>query len=142
MFDPEWLDEHYKDKRVAAIAESHAEPQAEPSFNEEVKADVECLFDTFGVHDIDPGDFIICYPDGRVVTQKEDAETKQLESSSYLRFYHRLGRFKARKSSFPRTRHAFWWVLHNCIAHIGIGLVPIKITFQFHDWTSKKLNTP
>jgi hypothetical protein len=36
-------------------------------------------------------------------------------------------------------RHYFWWVVHNIIAHILIGLIPIKTFFDFHDWTSKRL---
>lgn len=37
-------------------------------------------------------------------------------------------------------RHHGWWLLHNCVAHMAIGLVPVKTTFRFHDWTSRKLN--
>lgn len=41
---------------------------------------------------------------------------------------------------FPKVQHHFWWLLHNLVAHPAIGLVPIKSTFDFHDWTSRKLN--
>lgn len=40
----------------------------------------------------------------------------------------------------PYIEHHFWWLLHNCVAHMLIGLVPVKWFFDFHDWTSKKLN--
>lgn len=40
----------------------------------------------------------------------------------------------------PVIEHHFWWLLHNNIAHTLIGLIPIKWFFEFHDWTSKKLN--
>lgn len=40
----------------------------------------------------------------------------------------------------PRAQHHFWWLLHNCVAHPAIGFVPVKATFDFHDWTSRKLN--
>lgn len=40
----------------------------------------------------------------------------------------------------PRVQHHFWWLLHNLVAHPAIGLVPVKATFDFHDWTSRKLN--
>lgn len=44
------------------------------------------------------------------------------------------------KKSMPRAQHHFWWLLHNLVAHTAIGLVPIKATFDFHDWTSRRLN--
>lgn len=40
----------------------------------------------------------------------------------------------------PVIEHHFWWLIHNIIAHTLIGLIPIKLFFNFHDWTSKKLN--
>jgi len=40
----------------------------------------------------------------------------------------------------PVIEHHFWWILHNNIAHLLIGLIPIKLFFDFHDWTSRKLN--
>lgn len=42
--------------------------------------------------------------------------------------------------NLPRVQHHFWWLLHNLVAHPAIGLVPVKATFDFHDWTSRKLN--
>jgi len=137
MFDPEWLDDYYKEQRHTGLA-----PEKAVDFDEIIEQNVEMLFDDFKEQNIETGDYIICHKDGHVVTQLEDKHREKLESSSYLRFYHRLGRFKARKKNFPRTRHAFWWLMHNCAAHIAIGLVPIKASFELHDWTSKKLNTP
>lgn len=40
----------------------------------------------------------------------------------------------------PVIEHHFWWLTHNWAAHFLIGLVPVKPFFDFHDWTSKKLN--
>lgn len=40
----------------------------------------------------------------------------------------------------PVIEHHFWWLLHNCVAHMLIGIIPIKLFFTFHDWTSRKLN--
>ena len=40
----------------------------------------------------------------------------------------------------PAIEHHFWWLTHNILAHTLIGLIPIKWFFDFHDWTSKKLN--
>ena len=39
-----------------------------------------------------------------------------------------------------RPRHAIWWLIHNCVAHPMIGVLPIKATFDFHDYTSRKIN--
>lgn len=38
-----------------------------------------------------------------------------------------------------RVRHHFWWVLHNCVIHMFIGLFPCKKLMDLHDWSSKKL---
>lgn len=32
------------------------------------------------------------------------------------------------------------WVVHNGLAHAFLALAPVKWSFQFHDWTSRKLN--
>ena len=125
MFDPEMMEAYYQETRKQP--------------DEEIKEEVVALFETFDHFDVETGDFIVVHRDGRYVTQKEDEYHQHIEGSSYERFYHRLGRFKTNKS-FPRTRHAFWWLLHNCVAHIAIGLVPVKASFALHDWTSKKLN--
>ena len=57
------------------------------------------------------------------------------------------GRFPARQQKFiekdkpaPYVTHRFWWVIHNCVAHSALGIWPCHSTFQFHDWTSRKLN--
>jgi len=42
--------------------------------------------------------------------------------------------------SYPCARHYVWWLVHNCIAHPLLGLIPIEPLHNFHDWTSKKLN--
>lgn len=51
------------------------------------------------------------------------------------------GRFEVRASRFDnRWMHWFWWVVHNCVAHMCLGICPMKWSFDFHDWTSRKLN--
>ena len=40
----------------------------------------------------------------------------------------------------PLVQHYFWWLIHNLVAHPMIGVFPIKKSFQFHDWSSHKLN--
>lgn len=56
------------------------------------------------------------------------------------RFPIRIDKFRKAEKRFPMLQHYFWWVMHNCVTHLLIGLVPIKPFFQFHDWTSVKLN--
>jgi hypothetical protein len=51
------------------------------------------------------------------------------------------GRFQVRKSLFKnKWVHYFWWIVHNCVAHMCLGICPMKWSFDFHDWTSRKLN--
>ncbi len=68
--------------------------------------------------------------------EKEEAK----ELGSWGRFYARIEKFRAKGRSFPVVRHHFWWLFHNCVAHMLIGLVPFKWSFWLHDWTSRKLN--
>lgn len=39
-----------------------------------------------------------------------------------------------------RPRHRLWWLIHNCVAHPLIGILPYKPFFDFHDYTSAKIN--
>ena len=57
------------------------------------------------------------------------------------------GRYPARQEKFvdknkkaPYAQHRAWWMIHNCVAHLMIGVWPCHTTFKFHDWTSQKLN--
>lgn len=55
------------------------------------------------------------------------------------------GRFKLRiknhrDQGVSVLRHHFWWFVHNCIAHILIGVCPVNVFFRFHDYTSRKIN--
>lgn len=61
-------------------------------------------------------------------------------SGSADRFPKRINKFRKAEKRFPVLQHYFWWFLHNCITHPLIGLIPISPFFQFHDWTSVKLN--
>lgn len=49
-------------------------------------------------------------------------------------------RYRERSARQSSARHAFWWWLHNCVAHPLIGIVPRRAFFRFHDWTSRKLH--
>lgn len=73
--------------------------------------------------------------------QKSKAEQQKLKerlSTAYGRFGWRIEEWEKKKGS--ALGHHFWWFVHNCIAHPMIGLVPIKKTFEFHDYTSDKIN--
>ena len=37
-------------------------------------------------------------------------------------------------------KHYLWWLFHNCIAHPLIGLIPIKVMFRLHDWSSHRMH--
>lgn len=63
---------------------------------------------------------------------------KQRLSTSHGRFGWRIEKWK-RETGWALPHH-FWWVVHNCIAHPMIGVVPVRPTFAFHDYTSKKIN--
>ena len=56
------------------------------------------------------------------------------------RFPEREQKFVRQDRRFPRLQHRLWWLAHNCVAHMAIGLFPHPKTFWLHDWTSRKLN--
>jgi len=49
-------------------------------------------------------------------------------------------RFDKRSTQVPWVIHTFWWLVHNLVAHPLIGLIPVKRSFDFHDWTSYKMH--
>lgn len=59
-----------------------------------------------------------------------DGKAKRLRELKLLKF----------RLVWAQTQHYFWWFVHNCIAHPMIGVIPIKTTFRFHDYTSDKIN--
>lgn len=38
-----------------------------------------------------------------------------------------------------RVKFKLWWLLHNCVFHPLVGLVPVKRVFKLHDWSGKIL---
>jgi hypothetical protein len=62
------------------------------------------------------------------------------EDGSEERFHDRKRLFKKAFNDLPLTRYYFWWLIHNCISHPLIGILPIKPLFDFHDWTSSKMH--
>lgn len=49
------------------------------------------------------------------------------------------GRYEARKSKVPAHIHRRWWLVHNLIAHPLIAIWPTRATFDFHDYTSDRM---
>ena len=66
--------------------------------------------------------------------EEADALGSQGRFSARIKKFHTAGR------RFPKLEHYFWWIVHNGVAHMCLALAPIKLSFDFHDWTSKKLN--
>lgn len=88
----------------------------------------------FHLDDDEPSEAYIA----RITENRAKFTRKQLLKTSYGRFHDRIANFRKNKTSV--LIHHFWWFIHNCIAHPAIGLLPIKPTFRFHDWTSDKIN--
>lgn len=40
----------------------------------------------------------------------------------------------------PLIQNRIWWLVHNSIVHMLIGVLPIRIMFKLHDWSAKKMN--
>jgi hypothetical protein len=62
------------------------------------------------------------------------------ESTSASRYDHRRRRWARRHRLLPGVRHHAWWLLHNCISHPWLGIVPSPRAIWFHDFTSQHLN--
>lgn len=56
------------------------------------------------------------------------------------RFHQRIARY--RREGVSALLHHLWWFTHNCIAHPLIGVLPVRWTFAFHDYTSERINKP
>ncbi len=65
---------------------------------------------------------------------EDDAGTSQ------ERYWARIKRFKL--LGRPVKEHHLWWLIHNCVAHPMVGLVPKGYAVRFHDYSSDKLNLP
>ena len=42
----------------------------------------------------------------------------------------------------PNVKIRWAWVLHNCMVHPVIGIVPSRLTFRLHDWTADLMGVP
>lgn len=79
-------------------------------------------------------------------SQQTDDETDLLDSADD-EFYGFIGpepgseqRYVQRLAERPWVAHTFWWFVHNCIAHPLIGIMPCRLTFDFHDWSSERMH--
>lgn len=66
------------------------------------------------------------------------------EDAKYLKGKTTHERFEKRQVIFeeknlPKWLHHAWWIIHNAVAHPLIAIAPMKKTFAFHDYTSRKL---
>jgi hypothetical protein len=66
--------------------------------------------------------------------------TKFNQKTSYERFRYRTEAWRLRAKNLNQVRHAYWWLLHNCVIHPLIGVLPIKPIFDLHDWSSVRLS--
>lgn len=85
-------------------------------------------------------------PDHLKKLQEENYERFEKLKTSHGRFEDRIDHFKENRASaglktiLPRTLHHFWWLMHNGVAHPLIAVAPVKPFFDFHDYTSDKIN--
>ena len=49
-------------------------------------------------------------------------------------------RYKKRQLDVPWAKHQFWWFIHNNVAHPLIGVLPFRVFFRFHDYTSRRMH--
>jgi hypothetical protein len=61
------------------------------------------------------------------------------QKTSYERFRYRTEAWRLRAKGLNQVRHMSWWLLHNCVIHPLIGVLPIKPLFDLHDWSSVRL---
>lgn len=76
--------------------------------------------------------------EGNEVVQQPNEFISSNEAGAEDRFHKRTDLFK--QENKPLYKHHVWWLIHNCVAHPLIGIIPNKWTFDFHDWTSTKIN--
>ncbi len=74
----------------------------------------------------------------KVVPKEQNNHLVVDETGAEDRFEKRVENFKIENK--PLYKHHIWWLIHNCVAHPAIGVAPCKWAFDFHDWTSKKIN--
>ncbi|MBL4845274.1 MAG: hypothetical protein JKY65_07100 [Planctomycetes bacterium] len=114
-----------------------------PLVQEQVVADLAgALFNLLDEQGEEVDDRVFLMRDGTVeiLTDDQEAQEEALGKSSHARYLHRRQRFLDQAPTCPRLKHSAWWIAHNCVAHIAIGLVPCRSTFWLHDWTSRRLN--
>lgn len=76
----------------------------------------------------------VAHPFLGLLPRRETVQFHTLTSN----WLHRQGG-PVRSVPVPKIPKRAWWVFHNVIAHVAIGLVPTKATFRFHDWSAEKM---
>jgi hypothetical protein len=64
------------------------------------------------------------------------------EDGAQFRFVERKVLFEKAYKRFPHARYYWWWLVHNIVSHPLIGLLPVKMFFNLHDWTSRRMHPP
>ncbi len=64
----------------------------------------------------------------------------EVQTGAQKRFSERLIKFETDGKPNPELRHAALWLIHNCVAHPLLGLLPGQHTTELHELTSCWLN--
>lgn len=86
------------------------------------------------------------FDEGTLERMERNRELRIKLATSWGRFEDRREHFEERRDALghrtilPKLTHAVWWFLHNAVAHPIIAIIPIKPAFEFHDYTSDKIN--
>jgi hypothetical protein len=69
-----------------------------------------------------------------------DITEEKMSQTSHGRFYQRLALFKGDGKAYPRLRHFGFWLIHNCLVHPLLGVVPRPFVLDLHELSSRWLN--
>lgn len=78
-----------------------------------------------------------------LTTEFHEITSRWLNHESMTAYASRRGQFyRVVHVHVPEVAKPVSWVIHNVIAHVAIGLLPCKPTFDFHDWSAKVMAVP
>jgi hypothetical protein len=63
-----------------------------------------------------------------------------LDSGAAERYRARIPKFEQDGKPLPKLRHHSFWLLHNCVAHPVLAVLPFTFALKFHELTSAWLN--
>lgn len=75
-------------------------------------------------------------PDIRI----DNGQELEYTPSSYQRDQDRRFDWFYDVSFLPIIRYRIWWLIHNCMVHPMLAILPIRLVLFAHDWTGYKLN--